>query len=61
MDDNFNELAKEDLKDNLGQRAGNEKTKKFLKKLEIQHKLLKKMIEPGLHALDSNPENAQNE
>jgi hypothetical protein len=57
MEDNFNELVKEDVTNNLGQQTSSEKTKMFLKKLEIQHKLLARMINPEPPDSASDAEN----
>jgi 7-cyano-7-deazaguanine synthase in queuosine biosynthesis len=45
MEENFKEQADEDLDDNQREQTSSERTKLFLKKLEIQHKLLQKMLD----------------
>lgn len=45
MDENINSLPSEDLPHDQEKLSISERTKLFLKKLEIQHKVLKKIID----------------
>lgn len=57
MDTNSTNQLEENYQSDSENLTGEERTKKFLKKLEIQHKLLKKMIDQdptGLSSMDVN-------
>ncbi len=46
MDTKSTNQAEEDFQPESENLTGKERTRKFIKKLEIQHKLLQKMIDP---------------